>query len=170
MVGIPRNHPGITQVLPLEGFPPKQEFLRCYGNGAPSMLVHEAAMRERMDALTRLRYTRSVAPCSGGICCRRCQMNAACARPPIAQRLVQYFANMRPIIPESAFPELTEREREVLALIVDGKSNPQIAEILSLSPKTVSNHISTIFSKLQVLDRAQAVTRARHMGVEGSAG
>jgi DNA-binding NarL/FixJ family response regulator len=87
--------------------------------------------------------------------------------PQIAQRLVQYFGNMRPIIPESAFPELTEREREVLALIVDGKSNPQIAELLALSPKTVSNHISTIFSKLQVLDRAQAVTRARHMGVEG---
>src|SRR5215467_15655789 len=83
--------------------------------------------------------------------------------PPIAQRLVQYFANMRPVIPASAFPELTEREREVLALIVDGKSNPQIAEMLSLSPKTVSNHISNIFSKLQVLDRAQAVTRARLM-------
>jgi DNA-binding NarL/FixJ family response regulator len=86
--------------------------------------------------------------------------------PPIAQRLVQYFANMRPIIPASAFPELTEREREVLALIVDGKSNPQIAEALSLSPKTVSNHISNIFSKLQVLDRAQAVTRARRLSGE----
>jgi DNA-binding NarL/FixJ family response regulator len=87
--------------------------------------------------------------------------------PPIAQRLVQYFTNMRPIIPTNAFPELTEREREVLALIVDGKSNPQIAETLSLSPKTVSNHISNIFSKLQVLDRAQAVTRARQMSGEG---
>ncbi len=81
--------------------------------------------------------------------------------PHIAQRLMQYFANMRPIIPERAFPDLTEREREVLALIVDGKSNTQIAEILVLSPKTVSNHISNIFSKLQVVDRAQAVSRAR---------
>ena len=70
---------------------------------------------------------------------------------------------MRPLIPANAFPELTEREREVLALIVDGKSNAQIAETLALSPKTVSNHISNIFSKLQVLDRAQAVTRARRM-------
>ena len=74
---------------------------------------------------------------------------------------------MRPIIPANAFPELTEREREVLALIVDGKSNAQIAETLSLSPKTVSNHISNIFSKLQVLDRAQAVTKARRMSEEG---
>src|SRR5215470_3715000 len=86
--------------------------------------------------------------------------------PPIAQRLVQYFANMRPIIPANVFPELTEREREVLALIVDGKSNAQIAETLSLSPKTVSNHISNIFSKLQVLDRAQAVARARQLQLE----
>ncbi len=87
--------------------------------------------------------------------------------PQIAQRLMQYFANMRPVIPQHAFPELTDREREVLALIVDGKSNPQIAELLSLSPKTVSNHISNIFSKLQVLDRAQAVTLARQKGMEG---
>jgi DNA-binding NarL/FixJ family response regulator len=85
--------------------------------------------------------------------------------PQIAQRLMQYFANMRPVIPEQAFPDLTEREREVLALIVDGKSNAQIAESLVLSPKTVSNHISNIFSKLQVVDRAQAVSRARQAGL-----
>lgn len=88
--------------------------------------------------------------------------------PQIAQRLVQYFANMRPVVPETAFPELTDREREVLALIVDGKSNAGIAEALIISPKTVSNHISNIFSKLQVLDRAQAVTRARRLGMSGA--
>ena len=85
--------------------------------------------------------------------------------PQIAQRLMQYFANMRPVIPEHAFPDLTEREREVLGLIVEGKSNAQIAETLVLSPKTVSNHISTIFSKLQVVDRAQAIMKARHNGL-----
>jgi len=85
--------------------------------------------------------------------------------PQIAQRLMQYFANMRPILPEQAFPDLTEREREVLSLIVDGKTNAQIADTLSLSPKTVSNHISNIFSKLQVVDRAQAVSRARQAGL-----
>lgn len=81
--------------------------------------------------------------------------------PQIAQRLVQYFANMRPILPEQSFPDLTDREREVLSLIIDGKTNAQIAELLTLSPKTVSNHISNIFSKLQVVDRAQAVSKAR---------
>jgi len=70
--------------------------------------------------------------------------------PQIAQRLVQYFANMRPILPEQAFPNLTEREREVLNLIVDGKTNAQIADTLTLSPKTVSNHISNIFSKCRI--------------------
>lgn len=85
--------------------------------------------------------------------------------PQIAQRLVQYFTNMRPVVPEQAFPDLTEREREVLALIIDGKSNAQIADLLVLSPKTVSNHISNIFSKLQVVDRAQAVSRAREAGL-----
>jgi DNA-binding NarL/FixJ family response regulator len=62
------------------------------------------------------------------------------------------------------FPELTEREREVLALIARGYTNTAIAEHLVLSPKTVRNHVSNVFSKLQVADRAQAVIRAREAG------
>jgi DNA-binding NarL/FixJ family response regulator len=81
--------------------------------------------------------------------------------PSIAQRLMQYFANMQPILPQSAFPELTEREREILGLIELGKSNAEIAEELVISPKTVANHVSNIFNKLQVVDRAQAVLRAQ---------
>src|SRR5713226_545377 len=86
--------------------------------------------------------------------------------PPIARRLMQYFANMQPVLPASAFPDLTEREREILGLIALGKSNAEIAGELVLSPKTVSNHVSNIFSKLQVVDRAQAVLRARQAGWE----
>jgi DNA-binding NarL/FixJ family response regulator len=85
--------------------------------------------------------------------------------PSIAQRLMQYFANMQPLLPHAAFPDLTEREREILGLIALGKSNADIAEELLLSPKTVSNHVSNIFSKLQVVDRAQAVLRARQAGL-----
>ena len=84
--------------------------------------------------------------------------------PSIAQRLMQYFANMQPILPQAAFPDLTDREREVLGLIAQGKSNAEITEELVLSPKTVSNHVSNIFSKLQVVDRAQAVLRAKQAG------
>ena len=81
--------------------------------------------------------------------------------PTISQRLMQYFANMRPVIPANAFPELTEREREILGLIAQGKTNAEIADDLVISPKTVANHVSNIFSKLQVVDRAQAVLRAQ---------
>ncbi len=83
--------------------------------------------------------------------------------PIIAERLLAYFARNRPI--PTAFPELTEREHEILALIAHGHSNEQIAEQLVVSIKTVRNHVSTIFSKLQVADRAQAVVRAREAGL-----
>jgi DNA-binding NarL/FixJ family response regulator len=63
------------------------------------------------------------------------------------------------------FPELTDREAEILGLIAQGRTNQEIAEQLVLSLKTVRNHVSNIFSKLQVADRAQAVLRAREAGI-----
>ena len=71
----------------------------------------------------------------------------------------------RPAAP--ALPELSDREREVLTLIAQGRSNQQIAEQLYLSLKTVRNHVSNIFGKLQVVDRAQAALRAREAGLGG---
>jgi DNA-binding NarL/FixJ family response regulator len=85
--------------------------------------------------------------------------------PAIARRLMQYFGAPRPSVPSQAFPELTEREREILTLIAQGYTNPAIAEKLVLSPKTVRNHVSTIFSKLQVAGRAEAIIRARDAGL-----
>ena len=86
--------------------------------------------------------------------------------PAIAGRLIQFFASVRPVPPAHLFPELTEREREILGMIARGKSNPEIAEELTLSPKTVSNHVSNIFAKLQVVDRAQAVLRVQQAGID----
>src|SRR5205085_2239096 len=83
--------------------------------------------------------------------------------PSIAQRLLSYFASSRSTT--LTFPELTECEHEILALIAHGRTNEQIAEQLVVSIKTVRNHVSTIFSKLQVADRAQAVVRAREAGL-----
>jgi DNA-binding NarL/FixJ family response regulator len=82
--------------------------------------------------------------------------------PAIARRLMQYFAAPRPETPPEAFPELTEREREILELIARHETNPEIAHRLHLSPKTVRNHVS---NKLQVADRAQAIIRAREAGL-----
>jgi DNA-binding NarL/FixJ family response regulator len=84
--------------------------------------------------------------------------------PAIARRLMQYFAAPRSNTPPDAFPELTEREREILALIARYETNPEIAKRLHLSPKTVHNHVLNIFTKLQVADRAQAIIRAREAG------
>jgi len=86
--------------------------------------------------------------------------------PAIAQRLIDFFAAPRPLILPQLFPELTDREREILALIAQGYSNSDIARRLTLSLKTVANHVSNIFSKLQVADRAQAIIRAREAGFD----
>ncbi|MGD9100793.1 MAG: response regulator transcription factor [Anaerolineae bacterium] len=83
----------------------------------------------------------------------------------IAKRLVNFFAAPRPVAPPQVFPELTNREREVLDLIAQGHNNTEIATCLVLSPKTVRNHVSNIFSKLQVADRAEAIIRARDAGL-----
>ncbi len=85
--------------------------------------------------------------------------------PSIARRIMQHF-NQPPAV--EAFPELTEREREVLELLAQGLTNPAIAERLSLSVKTVRNRVSDIFTKLYVSDRAEAIIKARNAGL-GSA-
>lgn len=84
--------------------------------------------------------------------------------PEIAERLMHFFANLKPTAPAEIFPELTAREREILTLIAQGDTNADIAAKLTLSVKTVRNHVSNIFNKLQVADRVQAAIRAREAG------
>ena len=83
----------------------------------------------------------------------------------IAGRLTHYFATLGKASLPQAFPELTEREREILVFIAQGSNNAEIAGRLVLSQKTVRNHVSNVFSKLQVADRAQAIIRAREAGL-----
>jgi DNA-binding NarL/FixJ family response regulator len=90
--------------------------------------------------------------------------------PAIAARISAFFAGaasaaiaMRP------FPELTDRERDVLEEIARGHSNPTIARHLGLSEKTIRNNVSIILNKLQVIDRSQAIVRARESGMGGAA-
>jgi len=90
---------------------------------------------------------------------------AAIFSPAIARRMTSYFQHISDQPAAHAFPELTAREREVLALLAQHHSNREIAETLSLSPKTVRNYTSNIFAKLQVADRAGAILKARDAGL-----
>ena len=84
----------------------------------------------------------------------------------MAARAVAFLAGARTGGPVP-FPDLTDREREVLDLVARGLDNASIARRLALSPKTVRNHLSNILTKLAVADRAQAIVRAREAGLGG---
>jgi len=83
----------------------------------------------------------------------------------LAARMLAYFTTPATATPPPVFPQLTDREREVLDLVAQGRANTAIAAKLGLSQKTVRNHVSNILTKLQVADRAQAIVQARDAGL-----
>jgi DNA-binding NarL/FixJ family response regulator len=87
--------------------------------------------------------------------------------PQIAHRVIAHFATGSGSA-AVAFPSLTDRERDVLEMVAAGKGNATIAHELMISLKTVRNHVSNIFTKLQVSERAQAIVKAREAGLGGT--
>jgi DNA-binding NarL/FixJ family response regulator len=85
--------------------------------------------------------------------------------PAIARRLIGFFETAASAAPAAPFPELTAREREILELVARAWSNQQIAAQLDLSIKTVRNHVSSVFTKIRVVDRAHAIVKAREAGI-----
>lgn len=83
--------------------------------------------------------------------------------PDIARRVLRTFTDPQPAT--GPFPQLTQRELEVLDLLANGWPNGRIARHLVLSPKTVANNVSTILAKLQAPDRAAAIVQARRAGL-----
>jgi DNA-binding NarL/FixJ family response regulator len=154
---IRHNHPQIG-VLVITMFDDDETVFAAMRAGARGYLLKDADREELLRAVNAVRRGEAI------------------FSPAIAQRMIQYFAGLSkqagPAEQTSAalvgsarpFPELTEREREVLELIAQGHSNPVIAERLVLSIKTVQNHVSNILAKLQSIDRAQAIVRAREAG------
>ncbi|MEU9795350.1 response regulator transcription factor [Streptomyces sparsogenes] len=87
--------------------------------------------------------------------------------PRMAERLGALLGSFGTASAKEAFPTLTAREREVLELLAAGLGYRQIAQRLVVTDKTVRNHVGSIFAKLQVRDRAQAIVRAREAGLGG---
>lgn len=85
--------------------------------------------------------------------------------PGIAQKVLGYLHAPQPDIPKQLFDELTSREREILELIAQGKTNSEIATLLNLSPKTVSNNISNVLLKVHAADRAKLMLMALEAGM-----
>jgi DNA-binding NarL/FixJ family response regulator len=85
--------------------------------------------------------------------------------PGLADRITSWITRPKAVRPNDLLSELTEREIQVLDLIVRGYNNMEIAQHFTLSEKTVRNHVSNIFSKIQVVDRPQAIRRGREAGL-----
>jgi DNA-binding NarL/FixJ family response regulator len=86
--------------------------------------------------------------------------------PTVTRRLIEHFVGLRATAPDSAILEvLTERERDVLAAVADGKSNAEIAEVLYMGYGTVKTHVSHLLTKLGARDRAQLVVLAYESGL-----
>ncbi|WP_248960757.1 response regulator transcription factor [Sphaerisporangium perillae] len=137
-----------TRVLVLTMFEDDESVFAAMRAGASGYLIKGA----QQDEITRA--IRSVAA------------GQAIFGPTVARRIISFFTGGAHAVPSAEpFPELTAREREVLDLIAAGRANAAIAQHLVISTKTVSNHISAIFAKLQVADRAEAIIRARQAGL-----
>ncbi|GAA3261517.1 response regulator [Dactylosporangium siamense] len=136
-----------TRVLVLTMFEDDDSVFAAMRAGASGYLVKGAQQQEIILAI------RSVAA------------GQAIFGPTVARRIIAFFSSTPAALEKVPFPELTGREREVLDLIAAGRPNHGIARDLVISAKTVSNHISAIFAKLQVADRAEAIIRAREAGL-----
>lgn len=138
-----------TRVIMLTMYQDDESVFAAMRAGARGYVLKGARQQELM---------RAVQTAAGG---------GALFSPGIAERILVFFQTSRRDLPLNVFPDLTEREREVLDLIAGGMGNSDIARRLGISGKTVRNHVTNIFSKLHVTDRAQAVVRARKAGFGG---
>lgn len=136
-----------TAVLILTMFDDDESVFNAMRAGARGYLLKDAAGEDLLRAIDTVGH--------GG----------AVFGPGVARRLVAFFASGGVGPRAEPFPELTERERQVLDRIARGEGNAIIAARLGISLKTVRNYASTIFDKLMVVSRAEAIVRAREAGM-----
>ena len=131
-----------VQVIALTSFKEKDLIKNALGAGAIGYLLKDVTADELARAI------------------RAAHIGRATLSPDVAQVIVQIAGQ-----PPEPGLDLTEREREVLALMVEGLNNTQIAGRLSVSPSTIKSHVSNILSKLGVSSRTEAVTLALRHGL-----
>lgn len=96
---------------------------------------------------------------------RRVHAGESIVQPSIATRMIAEFSRRRDTFQQPSYEPLSEREREVLRLIADGKSNREISNTLILAEGTVKNHVSAILEKLHAANRTHAARLAREQGL-----
>jgi DNA-binding NarL/FixJ family response regulator len=138
-----------TKVLALTTFDADEHVVAALRAGAVGFLLKDVTSDGLLDAI------------------RRAMAGEPVVAPAVLARMVNHFSERppRPPRPPKGFDELSDREREILALIAAGRSNAEIAEQLVISMATVKTHVRHIFAKLELRDRAQAIVAARDAGL-----
>lgn len=147
---IKKDHPDI-EVIILSMYDEEEYVLESVKAGATGYVLKDISQDELFNAIKVVH--------SGG----------SLIQPGLARKVLKEFAHLAKDHPQGgktgAMKELSEREIEVLQCVSEGKSNKEVAEQLSISEKTVKAHLRTIFRKLEVSDRAQAVAEAMRRGL-----
>jgi two-component system, NarL family, response regulator LiaR len=133
-----------VHVVMLTSHTAETEIIAALASGADSYCIKGASLDRLITAITAA------------------QEGATYLDPQIAKKVVEH---LKPPTPASNLGQLSQREMEVLRLMVDGKSNPEIAAVLYLSPNTVKTHVRGIMNKLAVDDRVQAAVVALRSGL-----
>jgi DNA-binding NarL/FixJ family response regulator len=126
-----------ARIIVLTTFDGDEDIYRALNAGAKAYLLKDVTCEQLTEAIRLVQAGQSILP------------------PPVASRLAERLRR----------PALTDRELEVLQLLVKGRSNKEIAVSLTLSEDTVKTHLKTLFSKLGVNDRTQAAIQAVQHGI-----
>jgi DNA-binding NarL/FixJ family response regulator len=145
---------GSSRVLALTTFDVDQHVVDALRAGAVGFLLKDVTSDQLIEAVRRTAVGESV------------------VAPAVLARMMDHFVHRPPLAPSepAGFADLSEREREVLAMIGAGRSNTEIAEALVISMATVKTHVRHVFAKLDLRDRAQAVVVARDAGLAADRG
>ncbi len=139
-----------TRVIVLTTFDDDEDIFRGLRAGAVGYLLKDVSAEKLVEAIRAAARGESV------------------LQPAVATKVISQFSRLAKQVPEHQDPliePLSDREREVLALIVEGQTNREIAETLFIAYGTVKNHVTSILSKMNVRDRTQAALKAKELGL-----